>query len=218
MNKAILFLMSCLLLSACTGPHYADFFPHHDDGVRKPHVALLPIQNSTNQYLPWDLSRELSQYARYETQNNGMLYVYPERKLEEWLGGCSNIDFFSNDLAFTMLFRNSDYIVVADLIEHKIEPYKIGYPILFGKPTPTTHSLLSMKMRVRIIDVREEFPRIVLQEVLSNSYSVPVDPDALTREISAMSNSCYVISCYKLAYQKMIRSFVCRVEQVILSE
>lgn len=217
MLRLLMGLLCLSLFGGCCGPYYEDFFPYHDDGTRKPHVALLPVQNGTGQLLPWDLAEELTHYARYETMNNGMLFVYPLNKVEEILDTCSGVDFFTPDLGFARLFPGADYLVVAEMIEHSTEPYQLGYPYLFGQPSYKTHSILVMKMRIRIIDIRAENPRIVLQEVISNSYAVPEDPDSISDQMSR-SECGFVTCCYKLAYQKLMRNFVCRVEQVILGE
>lgn len=216
MYRFLLTILALVFLGSCSAPYYCDFFPYDDDGVRKPHVALLPIQNGTSQFLPWNLPLVLNQCALYETMNHGVLYVYPLDKVEAILDTYRDVNFFTPDLAFSRLFPGSDFIVVAEMIEHTVKPYPIGYPILLGYPPQHVHALLAMKLRVRILDVREEEPRIVLQEVISESYAVPESPDAVRDQTSGECG--FVACCYKLAYQKLMRKFVCRVEQVILSE
>lgn len=205
----ILFSSIILFLGAGCGPRYVDFFPRHDDGTRKPHVAMIPIINSLDEKLPDDFAEMFTQSARYEMMNNSILYLFSEDEISTDLARCPNKGFFTQDLSFAKAFTEAEFVVAAELIEHQVIPYEKDKAAILGlKNASSGNLILIMKLRLRIIDVRKEKPRIILQEIMASNHRV----------FGIINEDACKISSDHFAYETLIQDFVSRVENIICNE
>jgi hypothetical protein len=214
MLHVLLSMLISWIIVGC-GPHYVDYFPYHDDGTLKPRVALIPILDSSHSGLPWNLSEELTQAVRYELMDSGQLYLLSPQELSPALVKAENADFFIPDMSFTNYFTHADFIVALELIEHSAGPYEKEKVVSAHVPCPTGNVMLMMKMRIKVIDVRTETPRVVLYEIL-NSDHVVVNPTQDYDDIS-WSEEGYPKIPFGKAHQRMIREVACRLEAVTWS-
>lgn len=168
MYRYLMIAMTLLLFTAC-GPRYGDFFPCHDDGTIKPRVALLPIKDASGCE---ERADELMRNIRYKLMDRGDLYVYSQEAVDRQLqkmGGCS---FFNTDISFAKYFGGADFVVATELLEYSDNPYgnveeKCIPPHLQRK------NVLTLKLRVRMIDLRGQEPTLVMQEIMSRTLLVP---------------------------------------------
>jgi hypothetical protein len=131
----------------------------------------------------------------------------------------SQIDFFGSDLSFAKDFCNVDFIVALELVDHSVTPYD---PSLLAnrdcsKGNPANREL-TMQMRIRIIDVRPECPRIVLYEVQKTNYlQTPPYYDTIDYEKCGWKTEAYSRTPCCMAHQRLISNISQRLEQVIWS-
>lgn len=149
-------LFALLLIMAGCAPNYVDYFPYHDDGTMKPHVALMPMLNSTSVELPYDAPAEMTRTIYYDLMDSGQLYLLSTSEIKEGLAKVGKINFFETDQALADGYCNADFIVLIDLIGHTIEP---------TSDTCTGLSKLVMKARIKVIDARCRQLNIALQEI-----------------------------------------------------
>lgn len=185
--KILLGIFLALIATGC-GPKYADYYPYYDNGVAKPAVALVPVINKACLDVPWDLSEELTDSIRYEAMQHGDLYLLSKEQVNADLNRIGDIDFFGRDISFSKQFCGANYVVILELLEHWI------------KPGPCNCNLI-MKMRIRVIDIRCETPRIVLQEVFGGTKLLPRD-----REWTPAN-----------AHSTLVRDVVNRIESILWS-
>jgi hypothetical protein len=217
MLNIILSALIALFAGGCSGPHYVDYFPYHDDGTVKPRVALIPVIDSSHSGLPWSLSEEITDGLYYQMMDSGALYVLspPEMGLL-WIQR-NTIDFFGGDLSFAQNYCNADFIVALELIEHSVTPYDSSLVSSNQYPEclPANREL-SMKVRIRIIDVRCDHPRIVLYEVQNtNLMATPPYHDNIDYDKCGWKTDVYPKTPCSLAHQRLIKKIVDRLEQVI---
>lgn len=169
MLRIISSLMLLLCLTGC-GPHHVDYFPYHDDGTMKPHIALIPMVDSSGADVPWSLAQEMTLGVRYQAMDSGELYLLSRAEMLDGLGKTQNINLFGDDLSYTKGFCNADFVVALELIEHQEECYD---KCKHGCPLNLSGYVLVMKARLRIIDVRCQEPRVLLQEIVKLDQSIP---------------------------------------------
>lgn len=207
MPRLLLAVLLCFLTLACGGPRYVDYFPYHDDGRPKPQVVLLPVVDCTRKNLPWDLSCEITNGLRDEVRNRGVLFLFSEEQAQEWLTQ-SKVDFFTNEETLAKVFCGADFIVLTEFLEHEYIPY---HPpgIEYSSLPPQT--LLSVKVRLKIIDLHLRYPRVVLQEVITRCFTNPCAP------CSDLTSDAYAIAVVQKAHQQFLVSLTERIQEVICS-
>lgn len=167
--SCLLGLLTTLTLAGCSA-NMGGALRYTDEGVRKSTVEVLPVIDRTHTAFPWSLSQEVTEEVRYRLQRSPDMLVaarmgssYPDMrryKPEELMG---------SRMRFAKDFPGADYILLMELTDHEIKPYnnetvKPVYPV-GGEAT----EVIMMRMHVRLIDARQEEPRVVMQrEVLSN--------------------------------------------------
>lgn len=202
----VCFSLFLLTIAAGCGPHYVDYFPYRDDGTLKPHIALVPILDSSNSNLCCNFAKELTDDVRYEIMDHGDVYLFSPEEIQEDLANCKQADLFGTNLSFAKNFKSGDFVVVAEVIEHKIIPYEKGKAHLCNAPVNPCNSILSIKLRLRILDIRECEPRIVLQEIFSRCQVVATQ--------GGIEEKSYHNVSYCHVYKRFIKEFVDRIESV----
>jgi hypothetical protein len=180
LRTLLLFVLSLFTISC--GPHYADYFPYHDDGTPKPQVALLPVIDSSNIKVPCNLSEEMTKSIRYEIMNTGELFLLADQDVQAGLVKIGNADWFESDQAFVQQYCDSDFVAIVELINHEKSPcVKEGM------------SKLKLSARIKIVDLRCRNPRIIAQEIINNEYLVclaqPVCPEAEPFHITSVGRA-----------------------------
>ncbi|MCH9625071.1 MAG: hypothetical protein S4CHLAM123_02380 [Chlamydiales bacterium] len=169
-------LIFALAIAACTlsgcARNYRDTTLYQLSGRQKAIVAVLPVIDRSNQtQVNWDLSREFTDEIRNKVYDSQTLYLLRE-------GGSIEIAKLlsaPNPNAIPAMAKESlgaaQFVVLSEILEQKEMPYGVG--------SDTNHpvrgeigSVLSLSMRVRIVDVRDATPRVILQEVLDQEYAI----------------------------------------------
>jgi len=191
MPRFLLTVCFMLMASGCGGPRYVDYFPYHDDGSAKPRIAFVGVIDiSDSQY--GNLSEEFAQGVRYWSMHNGILYLLSEREINPDLRKSGNINLFCSDLSFVKKFAPADFVVGLELIEYQTQPSCQAHP---GK------LLLTIKLRIKIIDIREEQPYVILQEIIKSKHVIAGEEE-------------HTVDVYRLANQRLICEIVRRIEDV----
>lgn len=207
-------ILMTLIVVGC-GPRYVDYFPYYDDGTPKPKVALMPIIDSSNSQFPWDISEEISQGIYYELMNSGEFYVLAPQEIGPAWAKRDQIDFFDTDMSFVSDFRNTDFIVAMELIEHSTTPCDPCMAAVRQHPSCyPLNRVMTMRVRIKIIDVRCETPKIVLYEVLKSCYTGMTQSE--TTQLCWGEPGYYRTSC-GIAHQRLVSKLTRRLEEVIWS-
>lgn len=169
MNRQFFLLLAAILFVSCQHKQpNTQVTKYHDDGRAKPVVTLVPVLDSSNSEIPWNISEEFSANIKHRIANQGNIYLY-EQKAQ--LSSEKN-PFGSNNLSWVRpSFRPSEFVVFLELIEHESIPIAntIKDPSKISETRKDAVNL-NISMRIRIMDIREETPKIVLQELIKDSY------------------------------------------------
>lgn len=207
--------MMTLFLTGC-GPRYVDYFPCHDDGTAKPKVALLPIINTVEDCLPWDVANEVNQRLRYQAMCSGELFLLSENEIASRLQGCKPFDYFGSDMSFIDRFCGADYIVALEVIQHQVIPFKKGACAVNIPPQKYRwKSVLQMKLRLKVIDVRYKNPKILMQEIFTSDYAIPVEQECIDYRRCCWGTNAFLSTPWGRAHQIMVEDLVCRIETII---
>jgi hypothetical protein len=137
----------------------------HDDGRAKPVVAVASMIDTTNFDAPWSLSDEFTSSIANQVAANGEIYV----QAQEDCPFTENP--FDADLSWMKReFKTQEFLVFLELVEHGIVPAVQGKKQLHPNEASTN---LEMAVRVRVVDLRGSTPKIVLQEMVRDTYFIP---------------------------------------------
>lgn len=216
MMRLILACLMSLLTIGCSAPRHVEHIPYYDDGTVKPKIVLLPIIDNSECFVPWDIGSEFNNTLRYQAMCAGDLFVVPENEVLCCMQGENPIDAFHDDLSFANRFCGNDYIVALELIEHALVPFEKGkiYP-----PIPPQNyswrSVLQMKMRLRIIDLRCGTPRILLQEIFTSNYAIPFSAECMDYTRYCWGSQAFPTTPWGLAHKRLICDLMFRIETVV---
>jgi hypothetical protein len=135
----------------------------HEDGRAKPTVAVAAMLDTTTFDASWSLSEELTKGVMDLISAGGRIYV----RAQEESPFTENP--FNSDLSWMKReFHGEEFVAFLELVEHEFVPV-----VTKGAPIQEASNNLNMAVRVRVVDLRSPTPKIVLQEMVRDTYFVP---------------------------------------------
>ncbi len=193
---------------------YRDTSLYQKTGQVKPIVSVMPVINhSEANQLTWDLSREFTDEIRKRVYDSSKLYLLREGGTLEYAKELNdpNPTNLPHDVKEQM--GAAEYVVVAELIDQHETPY--------GLPNRSSHeevgSVLSLALRLRVIDLRREKPRVILQEVIDYDYIIAKPYLKTDYNRCAWGTEAYERTPYGMAHSKVIRDLVAHAESYIIA-
>lgn len=181
----------------------------------KPLVALVPvIDNAKNEQCEWNLSEEFTS-SFYASLGQGPLSLEDAAKVRVVVKKCNESmnPFGTNTAWIKEIFQAQRYVVFLELIKHeevlKQARKKQGDP----KMCPAD---LNMSMRIRIFDLQGEKPKIVLQEIVSNSHFIPRQFTTVNFHQVPWGDEGFHFSPLGLAHMQFIKEISLRIEDYIM--
>ncbi|MEI8365924.1 MAG: hypothetical protein WCF65_05850 [Parachlamydiaceae bacterium] len=210
-----------MITTGCGGPRYVDYFPYDDNGTPKPKVALIPLIDSSENDLSWDISEEISQGIYRTMMDSGLFYVPTPAEIGPAWKKIDQVDFFGASSSYQPLvnqFKNTDFVVVFDLIEHKISlsQDEVSPPKRITQCYAQNRQLVT-RVRIKILDIRCEVPKIILFEVFKTCYSLTPSKYGFACDEIAWGSIGYTKTPCGIAHDRLIRGLAARLEQVIWS-
>ena len=171
MIRIFFILLTTLFLAGChnkSNDLQATRF--HDDGRAKPVVSIVPIMDSSSYEIPWSISDEFTFLVKDRLFKQGDLYL---QSTEDFHLSNEDNPFGSNISWVKKTFNPTEFVVFLELIEHE------DLPLIRTVKDPSklsdikkAASNLNVAMRLRIFDIRGDSPKIILQEMIKDSYYI----------------------------------------------
>ena len=178
----------------------------HEDGRAKPIVAVCSMIDTTSFDCAWSVSEELTSMISQNLSKNGTIFV---EKGEEFAFAENP---FGTDLAWMKReFPEQEFAVFMELVEHH------NVPVAKPKPGASeVSSNLNMGVRIRVVDLRSAQPKIVLQEMVRNSYFVPKTLLPTDYNIAVWGTDDFRRSPMGVAHSQLVDEIVSRLNDYIL--
>lgn len=169
MIRKTIMLLSALALAGCGSKSVNESTVRlHDDGRAKPYVTIVPMLDSTSYDIPWSLSEEFSTMIKSKLSKQGDICIAKDKEIQ--LSTDEN-PFDTNVSWVKKSFASDEFVVFLELVEHE------DVPIVKTAKDPSrinefrrNASNLNVAVRLRIVDVRGDKPKILLQEMIKDSY------------------------------------------------
>lgn len=203
------------LASGCSQSSYEDVARFHEDGRGRPIVAFVPVFDCTDAQLAWSLSEEFTDHMKQRFLKKNSFYLSsPDQVNSSTIDLDENNNPFLSDYSWIKnAFQTQEFVIFAELIEHDIHS-KEPKNNFMDKITPSSE--LSMIMRVRVFDLREDEPVIILQEMIHQTHLIPKPSDLMDQSPDKWKKLTFAISPLGLAHAGLCREVTKRIEDYII--
>lgn len=200
-SRAVLFLAMITICCSCAQQRQTAHYLR--SGKEKAVVVVLPVVSRIEETnLSWDLSREFTEEICKRFFDSSKVYLLKQggsRELVEKLSVANPAELSRHP---SPNLGACEYVVVTELIEHKENVEK--------KPLPIT----TLVARVRVVDIREEKPRLILQEILSQDFFL-ADKLSFDYTENCWGSENFQKTPMGIAHNHLVREIVSRVENYI---
>lgn len=199
-------LLITLAAVSCNRTQNDEMSRFHEDGRAKPSVAVAPLLDTTSFDTSWSLSEELTQGVMDLVASSGEIYVHSQQESP------FTENPFGTELSWMKReFQGEEFVAFLELVEHEFTPVKAK-----GIAPQEASSNLNMGVRLRVIDLRGDTPRVVLQEMIRDSYFVPKTLIPTDYSIQVWGTEAYQKSPMGIAHAQLIQQIANRITDYIL--
>ncbi len=181
---------------------------YHEDGRAKPITSIVAMIDTTSFDVPWSISDELTSMIVSEVGKSGKIFVLQKED------DVFTENPFGQDLSWVKReFTDREFAVFMELVEHEITPVASS-----KKETPLQElsSNLQIAVRLRVIDIRGETPKIVLQEMVRSSYFIPKTMIPVNYNSTTWGSPEFSKSPMGVAHAQVVQEIASRVTDYIL--
>ncbi len=199
-------LLILLAAVSCNRGQNEEMSRFHEDGRVKPSIAIASLIDTTSFDASWSLSEEITQGVMSQVAQTGQVYVH----LEESSPFTENP--FGTDLSWMKReFHSEEFVAFLELVEHEFAPVK-------GKEVPLQESSanLNMAVRLRVVDLRASTPKIVLQEMIRDSYFIPKTLIPCDYSIDVWGTEGFRKTPMGIAHAQLVQEIASRISDYIL--
>lgn len=210
-----LFFIALVLVGCGSKNTSIQAFKYHENAKKRPIVAMLPVLNRTDSYLPWDLSQEFTSEIQKRLMHRSVVYlnsVDVPTHLRMKLERADVVNLARDD--FHELAAQNDFVVLLELLEHSETPLTNAY-IDAETPAESMDRVLNMKMRVKVIDLRASTLKVVLQQVKNIEHLIPRDYSHVNYEKVVWGSDAYPATAYGRAHAKLEKELSKQIENYI---
>lgn len=214
--KTLVFLAAVSLVCGGCASHYRDATLYHSSGSAKPIVAVLPVIDSTSgNRAHWDLSEELTERIKSRIFDSSKLYLLKDKGDVE-IAHLLNVP---DPQAIPETVGNSlgaaEFAIVTELLEQNEEV--IAHPRATNERTYLNEiaGKMHLAMRIRVVDLRKDKPRVILQEVVMENYDISRPYLNVDYKKSPWGEEAFERTPMGMAHSKIIREVVAHAEGYI---
>ncbi len=215
MKRLLSSLLLSLLVTSCA-PKYKEYFAYTDEGYEKPKVAIVPVLNSSKASLGFDISDEIVFGLRNLICSNDKLFPLTQSDVNAAAALIGDSHYFTPDTSCWKGFLNAHFAIIMEVTQHDIVPFEKGS---FGNLYPTngghSNQVLALKVRLRIIDVKYNQAKLILDEIIESNHMMPWGFDQAVNKERAFDSPNYANTPFGMAHNRLIWQLSSRIHQVI---
>ncbi len=182
----------------------------------KPSVAIVPLIDNSDHALGWNLSDEITYTLCSKLhEKNTLNLTLPGKIRAQSKRVKGQMNPFTQDLNWIKkTFTDEEFVVFLEMIEHS----EIPSQTVSDKKTPkeALSANLLVSVRVRIVDLRGETPKITLQEIIQDSHFIPRQFTQYNFHQSPWNTEEFLLSPVGIAHAQLIKELKNRIEDYIL--
>jgi len=180
----------------------------HEDGRAKPMVAVASMIDTTSFEIPWSLSEELTSNIVNKLAQTRAIFV---QSIDDF---SPTNNPFSQDLSWVRdEFPQHEFVVFMELVRHH---FVVGDKAKKKPSELEVPNNLDMAVRLRVVDLRGHKPKIVLQEMVKESYYVPRSLLPTNYQKATWGTEEYRNSPMNIAHMQLVDEISLRLNDYIL--
>jgi hypothetical protein len=188
--------------SCCNRCNDTSMTRYHEDGRAKPVAAMPAIIDTSSFDAPWSISEEMTSTIVKMISRSGKIFLQSQDDF-----AIASNPFTNGDFSWMKReFQNQEFAVFLELVEHEFTP---------SRNSPNSNNL-KIGVRVRVIDLRGSNPKIVLQEMISESYFIPKTLIPVDYNIVTWGTEDYENSPMRMAHTQIAQEVASRISEYIL--
>ncbi len=213
--RSLFFVLSAVLILICgCARHCSDTTLYQLSGRQKPIVAVLPVIDHTAQgELSWDLSREFTDEIRKRVYDSKTIYLLKEGGSLEMAEQLSVPNPQALAKSSVDDLGSAQFVIVTELLEQQEIPFSSAKKSKHLRPE--VGAILSLGVRVRVIDVRHGSPKIILQEVLEDEFVVAKEHMQNDYAKTPWGTDAFGRTPMGVAHNRLVKELVSRTEAYI---
>lgn len=214
MKRSIAIISLLLLAAGCSHDSPQPQAQLYEKESIKPVVALVPLFDHAKHLLSWSLSEELTSLVHYGLMQRDKFYLVDDDKVATMMKRLKeHHNPFDTDLSWMKrVFFGNEFVVFMELIDHAQTPL----PAKEEVSVQDLSSELTMRVRIRVVDLREEEPKVTLQEIIADSHQIPKEFNSHHFTQVEWGQENYTISPMGMAHANLSREIATRLEDYIL--
>ncbi|MCF7806562.1 MAG: hypothetical protein K9M07_06570 [Simkaniaceae bacterium] len=206
---AILF---SFIISGCHRQNQTEQTLYHDDGRCKSKVAFFNLVDHSKSNLPWDLSEEMTVEISKKLRQDDLTFLIPEDQIAwEYPLQTEPLNPFKDHHWLIENHPDAEFIVFTELVEHDIVASNPDQDA-----TQKTSYRLNLSTRVKVIDLRDDIPKVILQEIISQSQFIPWQFAGIDYNKTQWGKVMFTMTPIGLAHNRMIKTVAKRVQDYVL--
>jgi hypothetical protein len=179
----------------------------------KPSIAIAPVIDSSESGVCWDLSDEFTYSVSSRLAQRAKISVVdPQRTKMQIKKLKLSHNPFGSDLAWMkQTFAGEDFVAFMELIEHReaLDEEKEQ------KNPEASAAHLNLAMRLRIVDVKSNEPKVILQEIIQDSHFIPRQFTSYNFSQSPWNSEDFAISPVGIAHSLLVKELSARIEDYL---
>ena len=212
MRRLAVVMLTTLLCVGCANT-CCDTSLYEKTGQMKPIVVVLPVIDRTAKVeLPWNLAQEMTEEIRKRVYDSSRVYLLREGGTLEIAKTLSCPNPHKISPVALKDFGASEFLVIVEVVDQQLTPYGLS-----TQRAEETGAVLSVKMRVRVIDRRNPEPRVVLQELLEYDHIVARPYLNTDYQKTQWGMDQFHNTPMGLAHSKIVRELVSHIEGYIVA-
>ncbi|MDN3504262.1 MAG: hypothetical protein P0S95_01645 [Rhabdochlamydiaceae bacterium] len=180
--------------------------------MKKPRVALFDMLDNSEASLPWNLADEFSNDISTQITKIDKLFLVKQDEIAwQYPLQLEKLIPFRDHSWLQENHPNVEYIAFIELIEHDIVPRNPDQNL-----RSKTSFNLNISARLKVIDVRDDIPKVILQEIITQSHYIPWQFSSINYNKTRPGKTIYNMTPIGLAHGKLTQSISKRIEDYIL--
>ena len=197
-----------LCLSSCSSKKSDDLTAlQSETKIQKPQVALVPLLDTSCHRLNWSVSKEITQglFETLKEQDHCKITLASKIKHHDPFG--ADVSWIKKE------FSNHEFVIFVLLSEHSEKPsYPTQEVAISDSPTD-----LKIAFQLRVFDVREEEPKIILQETIEKTQHIPRPFSCFNFRQVAWGDPLYTFSPMGIVHRELIDEISFHIQDYILA-
>lgn len=195
-----------LALMSCNHNQNDQVSRFHEDGRAKPSIAVASMLDSTSFDVSWSLSEEITQGVMNKIAETGQIFVHAQQESP------FTENPFGTELSWMKReFQGEEFVAFLELVEHEFQPV-----LTKGVTLQEASNNLNMAIRLRVIDLRPQTPKVVLQEMIRDTYFVPKTLIPTDYSVEVWGTDSYRKSPVGIAHAQLVQEVAGRISDYIL--